>query len=529
LGNRTTILDPVIPTFIHEVTHHWSFDSLVGGTIALLELNAKRHAAATECKTWRDQYHVFDCLLRATVASAILRPLSEGLALFAEYDAVPKESPQLSTTLLASIYCFGLPTHVGDDKLFPWKATLQLTRRTPNFCARKASVLKRPFSCQDAYLPGYLAVKNFWTGAVRVSPRFADTDLFLSFVRRFFYEDPRFASVILDPTVKETRAAANIVNYFFQRTNEFLSADTNSALDEWLASFKMPRGERSFSMMGAGIGARADDFELANKRLLPLWNARCDNDVLNAFVVNNTAILRKCMHIGSVTALAKRSDAKVAVYVNDENVLECDANGPSPPLGPGELRIAWDPDNTFLGAFFVPEPTSDSAKTTLVKTYFPGSEGSTSGKRAHQLANFVKVNDVINDWLEGQLHEGLSRHGGILQDELGRLRGETLQNAETIYGQLAVLNADTGTSETVLHGLQAAGLGSLLAFDGDLIAALAAVGIANTMTSTRSNVEFLLDIMGVTSAVRDKLFTKYQRPQGLPLLTVTDSHAIAFF
>lgn len=260
LGDRSIEISPVVATFLHESTHHWCFDSLVGGTIAMLELQAMRHATVSRCATHKEQYHVFDCLLRARVASNLLRPLAEGLALFAEYDAVPGASPQISTPLLGAIYCFGLPTMAEDDKLLPWKATLQLLRRSPGFCARKASVLQRPFSCEDAYLPGYMSVKSLWRSAARRSSQFMDTDLFLAFVKGYFYEDPRFVSAILDPEAKEVRAAQGIYAYFLQRTNEFLSLDIESAVNEWLAGgFGAERRERTYASMARGIGATVSD------------------------------------------------------------------------------------------------------------------------------------------------------------------------------------------------------------------------------------------------------------------------------
>lgn len=428
LGNRTIAIDPVVPEFLHEVTHHWTFDSLVGGTIALLVLQAKRHAFATRCATYEQQYYVFDRLMRATVASTILRPLTEGLALFAEYDAVPKKSPQISTALLAAIYCFGLPVRVDDDGLFPWKATLQLIRRSPEFCARKASVLQRRFSCEDAYLPGYMTVKSLWTTAVQRSDRFFDTDLYLSFVRRFFFEDPRFVTAILDPGVKEVQAAAQIVDYFIRRSNEFLASDVNQALDEWLATFGNSPEELTFANLMPGIGATAADYELANERMIPLWTAHYDDDLLDAFVMTNMNLLRKFMHVGEVPAEARTRDGgQTVIWVGDVEVVECDRAASPPPSGHGKLSVVWDPDTTFLGAFFVSDGVS-----TLVKTFFPGKEGTSGGASAGQVAQFAPLSWAMDQELTRNLRDALGGHGAILQSELNRLQRETLKKEETI-------------------------------------------------------------------------------------------------
>ena len=524
LGNRTTTIDPVVPEFLHEATHHWTFDSLVGGTIALLVLEAKRHAFATRCATFEQQYYVFDCLIRATVASTILRPLTEGLALFAEYDAVPGKSPQVSTALLAAIYCFGLPIRHDDDKAFPWKATLQLMRRSPKFCARKASVLQRRFSCEDAYLPGYMAVKSLWTTAVRRCGQFYDTDLYLSFIRSFFFEDPRFVSAILDPGVKEAQAAMQIVNYFIQRSNEFLVSDLKQALDEWLEMFGSSPEERTFANLTPGIGATKADFELANARMTPLWTARYNDDLLDSFVMSNMHLLRKFMHVGEVPGEARaRDEGQTGIWVGDVEVVECDRAVLPPSLGPGKLSLVWDPVTTFLGAFFV-----SGEESTLVKTFFPGKKGTSGGVSAGQVTQFAPLSWAIDQELTRNLRDALGGHGAILQSELDRLTRETLMNAETIYGELATLNLKGSQRGALLNALRAAGLGSVLGYDGNIVKALAAVGIANTMTWKRGDVEFLLDVMGIEEQARDRLFTSFLEVKGLPILAVSDSQAMAF-
>jgi hypothetical protein len=463
--------------------------------------------------------------MRATVAATILRPLAEGLALFAEYDAIPKPSPQLSTALLAAVYCFGLLSRDDNDGLFPWKASLQLIRRRSEFCSRKASVLKRRFSCEDGYLAGYMAVKSLWTTAVRRSHQFEDTDLYLSFVRRFFFEDPKFVATILDPNVKEVQAAEQIVEYLIQRSNEFLTLDVQQALDEWLVTFKEPSEERTFANAMPGIGATAADFELANERINPLWTASSGDGLLDAFVTANITVLRKVMHVGAVPAQARvrDGDRAAAIWVGGVEVVECDPAVSTLLSGPGKLSVVWDPRTIFLGAFFVSGEVS-----TLVKTFFPGKEGSSRGEDAGKVAQHAPLSWAMDDKLTRNLDEALERYGGIFRLELERLRGQTLKAAETIYGELATLNLKGSQRDALLNALRTGGILSLLGYDDNIVKALAAVGIANTMTPDRGSVEFLLKVMGIEEQARERLFASFQEVKGLQILAVTDSQAVAF-
>jgi hypothetical protein len=130
--------------------------------------------------------------------------------------------------------------------------------------------------------------------------------------------------------------------------------------------------------------------------------------------------------------------------------------------------------------------------------------------------------------LTRNLRDALGGHGAILRSELERLRRETLKNAETIYGELATLNLKGSQRNALLNALRTAGLGSVLGYDSSIVSALAAVGIANTVTWERNNVEFMLKTMGIEEQARDRLFTSFQEVKGLRILAVTDSHVMAF-
>src|SRR6267143_4485558 len=67
--------------FLHEVTHNWTFQSPVGGALALLRMRAERHAYACLAESKGGALGVLEDLSRYQLASELLRPLTEGFAL----------------------------------------------------------------------------------------------------------------------------------------------------------------------------------------------------------------------------------------------------------------------------------------------------------------------------------------------------------------------------------------------------------------------------------------------------------------
>src|SRR5690242_19137561 len=61
------------PQFLHELTHHWCFNSPVGLALALLQLEAAAIVVQGET-TQSARERMRDCLIRATVATTLLRP-----------------------------------------------------------------------------------------------------------------------------------------------------------------------------------------------------------------------------------------------------------------------------------------------------------------------------------------------------------------------------------------------------------------------------------------------------------------------
>lgn len=218
----------LLAPFVHELVHHWSFHSPLGLALALLQLRARREGAllVKGGSQYPTDGQSIKAILEDTVryesAVTLLRPLAEGLALFAEFDMVPGTSTAASLVATWIGLCFANPEDmVKEGGRDPAIRAALARHRLSNACAdRKSNLLASDFTCKSGgYLPGYLAVKDLWfTLAVeRGCRRLLDKDLFLLFVRAFFYEDLAFVAALLDDEVEATDAVGGISEYFQMR------------------------------------------------------------------------------------------------------------------------------------------------------------------------------------------------------------------------------------------------------------------------------------------------------------------------
>jgi len=73
-------------------------------------------------------------------------------------------------------------------------------RLAPLCFERKASLYAEPLeNAHGSYLCGYFTVKNAWAALTRRYRELADTDLFLCFLRSYFFEDLGLVAHLLDP------------------------------------------------------------------------------------------------------------------------------------------------------------------------------------------------------------------------------------------------------------------------------------------------------------------------------------------
>ncbi|WP_369275664.1 hypothetical protein AB5J55_42015 [Streptomyces sp. R11] len=256
-----------VAAYVHESTHHWCFNSRVGNALftvaARADSNAQVYLLRRAASTWRDYspeldavgealsdlveergglgrngrrltaedrvdapWLILDDVLRFQVTIRLLRPLAEGLALFAEHDAVPRVNSRAGSHLAKDLafYFKGGANLVKNDLIIEPFSTLAAAggilrdaRLSPYGLASKASLLAAPLSTSaQGYLPGYLAVKSMWWHLSSQDSRLAtETDLVLAYLRSYFYDDPGLATVLLasperDPLVSVDRVVDHL-------------------------------------------------------------------------------------------------------------------------------------------------------------------------------------------------------------------------------------------------------------------------------------------------------------------------------
>src|ERR1051326_222242 len=95
---RCATLPPgCIGRFFHEMSHHMIFDTSLSRELAFLESQAQTTAILGKYpKQVKPATLILDSLLRVWVTSECLKPLAEGLALYAEHDIYDRSEEHTS-------------------------------------------------------------------------------------------------------------------------------------------------------------------------------------------------------------------------------------------------------------------------------------------------------------------------------------------------------------------------------------------------------------------------------------------------
>lgn len=259
LGKGRPSLEHLLP-FLHESTHHWCAGREVGAALGrlagqiVLEMS-DLHDIADDSQTVERLDRLGRLLFRYEAGKELLRPLSEGLALFAEFDIVSGVHSTLISPpyqWLRSIFLarwkhetMGLARVLADEqvgKLSPTDAaygkdvgtywSLLIARMLPSAVERKLRLLLNPILLEaGGYLPGYLTVKSsWWTSARKESVLLRETDLFSAFLCEYIYGDPVLAAILVNPNFSESEAVGKFAHELGKRLSFFPDNVTKTAL-----------------------------------------------------------------------------------------------------------------------------------------------------------------------------------------------------------------------------------------------------------------------------------------------------------
>lgn len=235
--------------FLHEAAHQWCFASPVGATLAFMQTRVIHLATSAHFGRSVPVGAVLEDILRIETARELLRPLAEGIAMFAEFDALSGyHSTTMSPPLLMLAPMFG-KTEPESAAREPAHELTRMTREilrearlTDDALRRRVALLSEPLApTAGGYLPGYLAVKTLWAGGGLLAGSalsFSETDLFLSYLRAYVYRDYGLVNVLLDQETSGIESVNALSGYLQERLGNFFEAvdpETDFAAHEALA------------------------------------------------------------------------------------------------------------------------------------------------------------------------------------------------------------------------------------------------------------------------------------------------------
>ncbi|WP_405163310.1 hypothetical protein OG203_44830 [Nocardia sp. NBC_01499] len=537
---------------LHEFTHHWCFHSAVGFAITGLQYRMTRAALSGDGRA-------VDWIQRDAVAyhtvSAVLRPLIEGLALFAEFDVNTVHSPVATAPMLAAINLFSgkaphilgpaadgdLAPMVGDRAAtlamsLPISAHLRTIRVSEAGIRRKVNVLATGLADdQDGYLLGYLSVKSMWRDVRRRCDRlYTETDLVLALLRGFFFEDRRLVEILLGTGEKDMGKLANlIVDHVTGRVRELARiteadvatlealilsrAPTESA--KWAAPLHVSTarwraGQRAYTVLLTDLNAEP-------RKVADTADAELAEGLRRAFgvLLDRRHIVRLGTAAVEVT-VARRG--KYVVRLGKRVLLRGRAPDASPQSGSGTVELVFSALSSGLHrAIVVYGPDSaidivapgiepdDADEMALLRTH------AHPGERYVEL--FERMRRVVDGVLDATPQAALL---AAVQDQLPEV-------AKHLYLDSGLNTVPDDRLIEVWRTLDAGGIYALLDYDRDLLEALVILGAVAPLMPFRGQLLAELALHGFPDpeAILRRL-TELEQRTGFGLVNADDQRVM---
>ncbi|WP_432573937.1 hypothetical protein [Kineococcus sp. SYSU DK005] len=220
IGAGTMPAELMLPV-MHEAAHHWTFYSPVGNTLAILNARVRRSALHCAAGRTKSDHPLLMDYISSRVATKMLRPMAEGIALGMEFDAFSRRSPFVSTPLLSMARGFAPLDSPSNPELSALSISNALVeaRMSQAGISRKLNVYADKLNAKGSgYLLGYLAVRSMMRHLWYACPRLLEeSDLCLAFLRSYLYNDYAFIDVLLERGNNEIAHANAIKSYLADR------------------------------------------------------------------------------------------------------------------------------------------------------------------------------------------------------------------------------------------------------------------------------------------------------------------------
>jgi hypothetical protein len=221
-----------LPILLHELTHWQCFQTTVGGAFRglwdILIKGSWKQETAAAIKNGEVPEDYLRVLANMSAGLLIYLPWIEGLALFAEWDALPGRSDVLSkpmhfTSILNPDLSFPRTVNEVFENL---GGILRRVRKGTDAERRKINLLAVPLlGPKGHYLAGYLGVKALHQKAVSTSALFRDTDFFLAFAMARIFHDPCAAAILFDTETPPPEWSDRLLMRLIERIGIFNARD----------------------------------------------------------------------------------------------------------------------------------------------------------------------------------------------------------------------------------------------------------------------------------------------------------------
>lgn len=260
----------LVPSYMHETMHFSGFESPVGFCLARTYVTSLLGLAREVDHPWSSLLskgsgedtgtaieRADQELYRYIFVTEMLRPIAEGLALFAEFDTISRLS-HLRDAGDRGVTSYALGTArqlrrvaapepgVGVDEMRRQIGSdLQSFRAGAAARDRKVGVFAMPIGRSGSgYLLGYLTIKNLWRKFETVPEFKNEPDLFLCFISDYFFRDWDLVELVMDGANDSEAFRRATTSHLISRFYTLMHEQWRLNLTDWAAGESGEHGRR---------------------------------------------------------------------------------------------------------------------------------------------------------------------------------------------------------------------------------------------------------------------------------------------